>query len=300
MTQKQRRVLVIPLPGNDVLGREIADGLSGGVAIPTLRRFPDDETYVRLDASVDDSDVVLVATLDRPDSKFLSVLFVADLVRDLGARRCLLVAPYLAYMRQDTRFQPGEAVTSRSFARLLSAACDGLVTVDPHLHRYSSLAELYTVPTHVVHAAALLSEWIKRSVKDPVLIGPDSESEQWVAEVARLAGAPFVVLEKTRHGDRDVEVAVPDVGRWISHRPVLVDDIISTARTMTETAGHLRRAGLAAPVCVGVHAVFAGDAYRHLRSAGVQEIVTTDTIRHETNAIGVGRALADAVAELVG
>lgn len=300
MSSRRRQVLVVPLPGNEVAGHEIAETLSGALAIPAVRRFPDEETYARLDASVEGCDVVLVATLDRPDSKVLSVLFLADLVRDLGARRCVLVAPYLAYMRQDTRFRPGEAVTSRSFARVLSAACDGLVTVDPHLHRYSSLADLYTVPTRVVHAAALLSEWIRLSVKDPVLIGPDSESEQWVAEVARLAGAPFVVLQKTRHGDREVEISVPDVERWISRRPVLVDDIISTARTMSETIGHLHQAGLAPPVCIGVHALFAGDAYRHLSSAGVERIVTTDTVSHETNAIGVGHALAEAVADLVG
>lgn len=292
-------LLVVALPGNERLGREIAATAGGDFAAPAIHRFPDEETYVRLDALCEERDVVLVATLDRPDSRFLLLCFLADLAHELRARRCLLIAPYLAYMRQDTRFRTGEAVTSRSFARLLSSSVDAVVTVDPHLHRYASLGELYTVPTRVVHAAPLLADWIRNEVADPLLVGPDAESEQWVADVAERAGAPYIVLEKTRRGDRDVEISVPDVERWRSRQAVLVDDIISTARTMTETARHLIRAGLAAPVCVGVHAVFAGDAYAALRAAGAGRIVTTDTIHHETNAIRVGSPLAAALEELL-
>jgi ribose-phosphate pyrophosphokinase len=292
-------LLVVSLPGNERLGREIAAKVGGDFAAPAIRRFPDEETYLRLDTPCEERDVVLVATLDRPDSKFLSLCFLSDLAHELRARRCLLVAPYLAYMRQDTRFRTGEAVTSRSFARLLSDSVDAVVTVDPHLHRYASLGELYTVPTRVVHAAPPVADWIRNEIADPLLVGPDSESEQWVADVAERAGAPFIVLEKTRRGDRDVEISVPEVERWRMRQAVLVDDIISTARTMTETAGHLIRAGLAAPVCVGVHAVFAGDACTTLRAAGVDRIVTTDTIHHETNTIGVGGALAAALEELL-
>lgn len=294
-----RPALIVALPGNETLGREIGDALSADFAVPAMRRFPDEETYVRLEASVEERDVVLLATLDRPDSKFLSVRFLADLVRELGTPRCVLVAPYLPYMRQDTRFATGEAVTSRSFAKLVSSTVDGLVTVDPHLHRYASLADLYTIPTRIVHAAPLLADWIRAEVEYPLLVGPDSESEQWVADVAERAGAPYLILEKIRRGDREVEVSAPDVDRWRKRRPVLVDDIISTARTMTETVGHLARAGLSAPICVGVHAVFAGDAYRTLHAAGADRVVTTDTIGHVSNGISVGGALVTALRELL-
>jgi ribose-phosphate pyrophosphokinase len=289
----------VALPGNETLGREISVALSTDLAMPAMRRFPDEEAYVRLDASCEQRDVVLLATLDRPDSKFLSVCFLADLVRELGAPRCVLVAPYLSYMRQDTRFKTGEAVTSRSFARLVSSTVDALVTVDPHLHRYASLADLYAIPTRIVHAAPLLADWIRAEVEDPFLVGPDSESEQWVADVAEQAGAPYLILAKTRRGDREVEVSVPDVERWSKRRPVIVDDIISTARTMTETVHHLTRAQLAAPVCVGVHAVFAADAYQTLRAAGADRVVTTDTIGHVSNGISVAGALVAALGGLL-
>jgi len=153
----------------------------------------------------------------------LPLLFAADTARDLGARRIGLVAPYLAYMRQDIRFHAGEAVTSRTFAAILSRHLDWLVTVDPHLHRYHELSEIYRIPTQVVHAAPFLASWIKRNVARPLIIGPDLESEQWVSQVAADADAPFLVCEKIRSGDRHVTISIPNAPAcWstISPHPV--------------------------------------------------------------------------------
>src|SRR3546814_2878173 len=94
---------------------------------------------MRLHSAVAGCDAAVVCTLARPDDQFLQLLFAARLLRESGARSVQLVAPYLAYMRQDRRFHDGEALTSRQFAQLLSAEFDGLVTVDPHLHRYGNL-----------------------------------------------------------------------------------------------------------------------------------------------------------------
>jgi ribose-phosphate pyrophosphokinase len=145
----------------------------------------------------------------------------------------------------------------------------------------------------------LLSQWIGAEVTRPLLIGPDGESEQWVASVAQAANAPCVVLEKIRRGDRDVEVSVPEVERWRDNTPVLVDDIISTAHTMIETVNHLRNAGMKPSVCVAIHAVFADDAYRELRDAGAERIVTANTIAHPSNGIDVTPLLADGVRRLM-
>ena len=232
-----------------------------------------------------------MATLHQPDEKLLPLYFLSQTAKSLGAKCTCLVAPYLAYMRQDKVFKPGEGVTSDYFGKLISGFADSLITVDPHLHRRSSLSEVYNIPSEVVHAANAISRWVKENVENPVLVGPDSESEQWVSEVATAAGAPFIVLEKTRHGDRDVDVSVPQVEEFKRHTPVLVDDIISTARTMIETVGHLKNAGMKAPVCIGVHAVFAGSAYQDLINAGA-EVVTCNTIPHESNKIDLSSILA--------
>lgn len=287
---------LLAMPGNEAMAGRIAAALGGNCARATVRRFPDGESYVRIDTRPLAPEVAIVCTLDRPDDKALPLLYLAAAARAQGARRVGLVAPYLAYLRQDRLFQDGEALTSLYFARLISNAFDWLITVDPHLHRYHALTDVYTVPAEALAAAPTVADWIRANVAAPLLIGPDAESAQWVEAVARHAQAPCIVLRKVRRGDRDVEVTVPDTERWRAHTPVLVDDIISTARTMIETAGHLKHAGLAPPVCVGVHAVFAGDAHDALLASGAARIVTCNTIAHRTNAIDVSSVLADGVA----
>lgn len=293
------RPLLVTLRENEPLAEPLAEATGGEIARREVRRFPDGETYLRYDTSPAGRPVVILCPLDRPDEKFLPLLFGAATARDLGAASVGLVCPYLGYMRQDRRFRPGEAVTSTHFAHLLAQQVDWLVTVDPHLHRRSSLSEIYTVPAVALHAAPLIAGWIREAVERPLLVGPDAESEQWAAAVARDASAPHLVLQKTRRGDRDVEVSVPEIERWRGHTPVLVDDIVSTARTMIETVRHLVRAKMRAPVCVAVHGIFAGDAYRELLDAGASRIATANTVPHETNAIDVTGLLADAVRKMI-
>lgn len=291
-------MLVLALPGGAALAAALARELSCEAGELALHRFPDGETLVRIDTPVEGRKVVLAGSLDQPDGKTLPLLFAADTARELGARSVGLCAPYLAYMRQDTRFHPGEAITSRSYARLLSGALDFLVTVDPHLHRWQSLEQIYSLRVRVVPAAPAIADWVRANVAQPVLVGPDSESEQWVAEVARQCHAPWTVLAKTRHGDEDVSVHLPP-GEVIPGRtPVLLDDIISTGHTLAAAAAELRSAGHAEPLCIGVHALFALRAMERLQTAGIARIVTCDTVAHPSNGIALTPALAQAIREL--
>lgn len=286
--------LFIAMPGNDAAARALARTLGAAIGQLELRAFPDGESYLRFGGDLSGCTLAIVCTLDHPNDKMLPLLFAAATARELGAAKVGLVAPYLAYMRQDRRFKPGEAVTSRAVAELLSNAFDWLVTVDPHLHRYSSLNEIYRIPTRVVHAASPISEWLKANIANALIIGPDSESEQWVSTVAKDAGAPYTVLEKIRQGDRDVEISIQNLGDLGGRTPVLVDDIISTGRTMLETIRLLKAREPAAPVCVAVHGLFTADAYEALIGAGAR-VVTCNTVHHASNAIDVHGAMAAAV-----
>ncbi len=266
----------------------------------TVRRFPDGETYVRFDSVVKGRDVVILTDLSRPDDKVVPLLWIAATARDLGAARVGLVVPYLPYMRQDARFQAGEGITSRYFAGIISDHVDWLVTVDPHLHRYRSLDEIYTIPTRVVGAAPLLAEWIGKHVHAPLLVGPDSESRQWVGAVAEAVGAPSIVLAKTRVNDHEVRIALPEINRWRERTPVLVDDVISTGGTMAETVRSMVKAGMPSPVCLAVHGIFVGDAHDELIAAGCRRVVTCNTVPNPTSEIDATGLLADGVRDLVG
>lgn len=290
-------LLIFALPGNEAMANSIANILGAEIGGLELRAFPDGESYLRFVTESGRRDIALICTLDHPDTKLLQLLFAAAAARDLGAERVGLIAPYLAYMRQDRRFKPGEAVTSREIANLLSDAFDWLVTVDPHLHRYSSLAELYRIPTRVAHAAPLISQWIKANVPQALVIGPDAESEQWVSAVANDAGAPFTVLQKIRRGDRDVEITLPDLRDLGARTPVLVDDIISSGHTMAEAVRLLAGRTAKRPVCIAVHGLFADHSDRMLATAGAR-IVTSNSVAHVSNAIDVAPLLASGVSEL--
>jgi ribose-phosphate pyrophosphokinase len=287
MAEPERRPILLALPESEWITARIADSTHAEIGAVTFHTFPDGESYVRVDSNVASRDVVIVASMHDPDAKLLSVLFLADALRDLGASSVGLVAPYLAYMRQDSRFRPGEAISSRTVASLVSSRVDWVVTVDPHLHRYASLSELYTIPAVALHAGAEIGHWISKAVRSPFIIGPDAESQQWVEEIAAAADAPFTVLTKTRRGDSDVLESTPVFSGHMSYTPVLVDDIISTGATMAAAVRHLRDQGSHHPICVATHAVFVGDAESQLRAAGAERVVTTNTILHQTNAIDV-------------
>ncbi|MBK8845888.1 MAG: ribose-phosphate pyrophosphokinase [Bacteroidetes bacterium] len=295
---KENEVILFALPGNEAMVDTMARNYNVVKGEVTIRSFPDGETYVCIHSDVKGKKVVIVCTLDHPDSKVLPLYFLSKTAMDLGARCICLIAPYLAYMRQDKQFNEGEGITSKFFAALVSNFAQTITTIDPHLHRYSSLSEIYTVPATVYHAANHISKWIKNNIQNPILIGPDSESEQWVSEVAKNADAPFIVLEKIRHGDRNVEIAIPNLDKYNNLTPVLVDDIISTAQTMIETVGHLKKAGMKAPFCIGVHAIFAANAYNDLLNAGAEKVVTCNTILHESNAIDISDLFEPEILEI--
>jgi len=290
------KTIVFAYPGNETLADNICNTLGFERGKFEMRSFPDGETYIRLESEVKGKNAIVVCTLDRPDSKLLPLYFLSEIISDGGAYRLTLVAPYLAYMRQDKQFNPGECVTSHHFANLLSSFIDELITVDPHLHRISSLDKIYSVRTHTIHCAPLISSWIKENIPNPLLIGPDGESKQWVSEIAEDAGARYTVLNKVHIGSDKVKVSVPHIEKYRkTHTPVIVDDIMSSGKTMIETLGHLKREGTLPPICLGIHAIFAGDAYEKIKEGGAQRIVTCNTIPHSSNSIDVNSLIVNAV-----
>jgi len=287
--------VVVAMPASGSQAETLARALGCDVITPEVHRFPDGEVCTRIERSLAGHDAILVGSLyPDPLERFMTAAFLAGNARDRGARKVGLVAPYLAFMRQDNEFRVGEGITSRYFARMVSQTVDWLVTVDPHLHRHNSLDGLYSIPTTIARSASAIARWIKSEIAKPYLVGPDAESVQWVRVIAESCGAPYVILEKTRRGDRDVSISAPPKDGWNGHTPILVDDIVSTGRTMIEATRQLRAAGVAAPLCVAIHAVFADNVLDDLVNAGAAGIVSCDTIAHASNKICVAESIAAA------
>lgn len=262
------------------------------------RRFPDGEEYLRVLSPLAGHTAIILCGLDRPADRFLALCFLSRLLREQGAVSVGLVTPYLAYMRQDKRFNEGEALTSKHFADLLAEHVDWLVTVDPHLHRYHAMSDVYRIPALVVHAAPTLARWC-RDLQQAFLIGPDAESEQWVSAMAEAADLPYVIAAKVRHGDRSVSITLPETAHLAGRTPVLVDDVVSSGMTMRMTLQELAGRGFTGMRIACVHALFAEGSDAMLQAAGAGQIASTNTIVHTSNGIDIGPLIAGAVQDFL-
>ena len=257
-------------------------------------RFPDGEIRLRLPPALP-ARVVLLRGLHQPGDKLTALMLAAPTARALGAQHLSLVSPYLAYMRQDMAFRPGEAVSQRIVGRLLADLFDNVITVDPHLHRVATLHEAVPAARAVaLSGAPLLGDWIATQLQRPLLIGPDSESAAWVTQAAAAHGFDHAVCEKVRHGDLQVEIALPAIdvqGRQV----VLVDDVASSGRTLAQASRLLLAAGAATVDVAVTHALFAQDALQVIHDAGVRHVWSTDCIPHPSNVVSVVPVLAAAL-----
>ena len=281
---------------SDDLVASLCKYLNGETGYYNKRDFPDGESYLCIKTDVHQRHCIVVADMSHPNSKFLPLLFLVDTLRELGAISVGLIAPYLSYMRQDRRFLDGEAITSKIFAKSLSHHIDYLVTVDPHLHRYHSLDEIYSVPSKVVQGAPALAKWLKDQ-SDLLLVGPDSESEQWVSEIAKYSGHPFIIGDKIRHGDRDVEITLPDVSAYTELTAVIIDDVISSGQTILCCIDALHNAGIRNIKCAAVHGIFADGVDQKLLDAGLSALITSNTIAHSSNVVDISPLLIEPVIE---
>ena len=279
-----------------------AERLAARLAMPTanvhLHHFPDGESLVRLPSSLPEH-VLICRSLNQPNNKLIELLFCARTARELGAKRLTLIAPYLSYMRQDIANQPGEAVSQRIMGQMLAELFDDVITVDPHLHRITSLDQAIPISNAIsLTAADYIAEFLKQKFDHALLLGPDGESEQWVSAIANKIGFDFAVASKIRRGDTQVEMRLPDFD--FSHQPVvIIDDMASTGRTLSKATELLLEAGVEKIDAVITHPLFCGDAEAHILQSGIKNIWSTDSISHPTACIYLDKLLAKAVREIL-
>ena len=290
-------MLVVGFPEYAAQAEALARALGADFRAAGLHRFPDGESRVTLPLPVS-AHTVMCRSLHSPNDKLVELLLAAETARELGARRITLVAPYLSYMRQDTAFEPGQAVSQRIVGGWLARAFDDVITVDPHLHRTATLGE--AVPARcaiAASAAGAIGHFLAGRASELFIVGPDEESRQWVEAVAGACGADFAVARKVRHGDRSVSVrldATPLDGRTVA----VVDDVASTGHTLAETVRVCRALGARRVAVVVTHGLFVDGALALLEQAGASDVWSTDSVPHSTNAIALFPSLAQALLSL--
>lgn len=284
------------LPSSSQAAGRLARRLDLDAREIALHRFPDEELRVTVSRATPTT--IVFASLDRPNDKLLALLFAAEALRRGGARRLVLVAPYLCYMRQDTAFREGEAISQRVVGSLLAGTFDRIVTVEAHLHRTRHIEDVFGgQESDNLSAMPAIADFVKAGGLDPatIVVGPDEESERWVGNLAGLLGIAYTVARKTRHDDRSVEIAFGDAVSFNGRPVLLVDDIVSSGGTLAAVARVLTARGARSIDAIVVHALFAPDLVTTLFAAGIRSLRSSDSVPHPSNAITLDAIFADAL-----
>ena len=286
--------LILSYPGYSGPARRLAEKAGLSFHEIDIHYFPDCESRVCLPESLPQR-VIFYCSLDNPNHKLVELALAAATAREMGASQLTLVAPYLCYMRQDKAFHPGEAVSQAVIGGLLGDWFDEVITVDPHLHRVHEFSQAVPARRSIsLSATDPMAEHLASHCENPLLLGPDEESEQWVASVAAKQGLDYAVGRKQRLGDSEVRISLPDFdgrGRHI----VILDDMASTGRTLEAAVLALAAVEPASVSVLVTHALFFNGAHKRLQQIGVQQIWSTDSIPHPTNAIHLAGLLAEAL-----
>ncbi|MEJ2004928.1 MAG: ribose-phosphate diphosphokinase [Cyclobacteriaceae bacterium] len=280
------------------MGKHLASLLDLRHALIDHHTFPDGESYIRL-SNIPPGNIWILDSLYPPNDRIIELILSAHKLRAEGVSSIRLVSPYLPYMRQDTAFHEGEVVNARAIGKLISAHVDEVITVDPHLHRIHDLNEVFYCETTVLHANDQIAAWIGLNLESPVIVGPDSESQQWVSLLAEQLEAPYVVFKKERKGDRRVSIEYAGINQISTGTPVILDDIISTGVTMANAGKLVFEHTGKHPVGVAVHGIFSGNATEILHKAGFSKIITTNSLPRKGNQIDLVPLLADTLAEKI-
>lgn len=289
--------LIVGFPDYQKQATELANLLNLEYADIQVHYFPDGESKVTLPAGklLNVEHVILFRSLDQPNAKLLELILAAQGCREYGVNQITLIAPYMAYMRQDKSFNPGEVVSQTVFGKLLATYVDAVITVDAHLHRIHALSQAIPLSIAVnLSATKPMADFLKQRFDAPLLLGPDEESRQWVEAISGSGGFDFFIANKNRYGDRQVEIHLPEMkiqGREV----VLVDDIASSGNTLIKAAKQLVERNPKSLSVLVTHALFMEDSIQKLKASGVTNIWSCDSVNHATNAVFLGEILAESL-----
>ncbi|QOJ78249.1 ribose-phosphate diphosphokinase [Infirmifilum lucidum] len=292
-------ILILPGQGCAHLGLEVSRILGVPLAPLTSREFPDKEIYVKVPVEVAGKVAVLmVCPGRRPNDALIEALLAARTISRLGAKEIVLVVPYMPYARQDEEFNPGEAVSIKIVSEFLeSLGISALVTVDMHLHRFKEVSDVFRVRAFNATVMGELARFVRENYgHDYVVVAPDVEARQWAEAFSRVLNAEYIVLEKERRGDENVEIkGVSGAIRGA----VIVDDIISTGSTVATTVSLLRRNSVEEVLVACTHGLFVSGAESKILSAGARDIVTSNTVVNPFARVSAAPPIARALSEII-
>lgn len=273
-------VSIIAGPSSVDLATAIAKHLDAELVPVDLRIFPDGESKIKMRRVDKDYCIVVQSTYPPTDRHLLQALMMIKRCSENGAANVCAVMPYMAYSRQDRAFLDGEVVSMALVAKLIeTVGTKRLITVD--IHSPASLS-YFTIDTQNISAVGLLADYaaVKIKLNAPIVVSPDMGGAKRAVKFARMLGTDMVALKKSRDKDT-AEVIIEEkelnssvVGRDL----ILLDDMISTGESIVEACRFLRRYKPNKIYAICTHALLIGDATTRIKAAGVEEIISTNSV----------------------
>jgi len=281
--------MIIPGAETQAFAAALSEAADEPLGRAEYEQFADGEHVVRVPEAVAGERAVVVASTVDSDAH-VQVLQLQDAAREAGASEVVTVLPYMGYARQDQAFKPGEPVSSRAMARAIATGTDRVITVNPH---EPAVCDFFTVPATNVDAASVLADPLPADLADPLFLSPDEGAIE-LAETVRdgYGGGETDHFVKDRDYDSgDIDISPSDAavaGRDV----VLVDDIIATGSTMSESIEVLQEREARRVYVTCVHPMLASNALTKLSSAGVESVYGTDTLERAVSEVSAAPVVA--------
>jgi ribose-phosphate pyrophosphokinase len=285
---------------NPLLAQRICDYLQIPLGRGRTELFPDGEVFVKVEEDVRGRDCYVVQPTCHPVNAHYCELFIwIDALRRASARQVTAVIPYFGYARQDRKDTGRVPITAKLFANLLErAGADRVLAVDLHA---AQVQGFFDVPVDHLHATPVFTRWFRGlKLTNTVFVSPDVGNVKRAQVFANELGGEICIIDKRRKSGSEAQ-AVHIIGEVEGRNVIMVDDMITTAGTMTEAVKILRDHGAGEIYMAATHAVFAPPAMQRLAECSFTRLAVTDTIPIGNRADPIrDRLVVLSVAELLG
>ncbi len=282
----------------------IAEGVSHFLKLPLIKieskLLPDGESYIRIPKDLSGKKIILVQSTYPPQDKHLIELFLLlDAAKSFNPKNLILVIPYLAYARQNQRFNEGEPISVEAILKLIrSMGVNSLITVEPH--RLESL-EAFEGNSLIIDPIAAFAKAIGKEFKNSVILAPDHGAIKRAEKLASLLKTDHTSLNKERDKKSgEVTLAEGNEYDFKGRDVVIIDDIVSTGGTVVKAAEFAKKNNAGKISVIAAHLIMADGCYQRLKDAGVSSIIGSNTVENtRARIIDLSEVIAEGVSSVL-
>jgi len=262
---------------NRTLTERICEHLNIRVGDASVRRFADGEVAVKIEEDVRGADIFVVQSTSPPvNDHLMELVLLMDAFKRASAERITAVIPYFGYARQDRKDEGRVPISAKLVANMIVAAgANRVLALDLHA---AQLQGFFDIPVDHLYAAPVLTRYFRRlAIPDLTVVAPDVGSSKLARSYSKRLSGGLAIVDKRRVSDRETEVMTV-IGDVKDRNVLLIDDMISTAGSITQAARTVRELGAKDIYLAATHAVLSGSAMDHLDKTPLEQLVVTDTI----------------------